>query len=276
MATARPGLGAALKDALRTFTPAVRWIILSCSAIWLIEIVLVELARPAAVVAFDVLTLDPRRVLGSGWVWQVLTFQFLHAIPSPWHVFWNMYGVFLFGRWLEERWGTRGFLTFYLTCGVGGAVLHLLLAAVGVPQAQARVLGASAGLFGVLVAVASIWPHRRILLMFIIPIELRFAALLAAVVTLLTAFSANGIAAFAHLGGMATGWLYLHHAWRLRGLLPGGDGGRAGPQRRRAQRPSLGQRVRDWRRRRRRSRFEVVEREWEDWLRDELDDETKH
>jgi membrane associated rhomboid family serine protease len=109
----------------------------------------------------------------QGQVWRFITMQFLHF--DGWHVFMNMLAVFFFGPMVERHFGSKRFLAFYLLCGAAGAVCYLLLWLIGVVVGDPSVhmLGASAGVFGILVAAAKFAPDTKVLLMFIIPIPLK-------------------------------------------------------------------------------------------------------
>ena len=135
--------------------------------------------------------------------WTAFTYMFLHA--GMWHLFGNMIGLFFFGPRLEARLGSNGFLWLYFLSGLGGAVFSLAFGP-GNP-----VIGASGAVYGILLGFALVWPRERIYIWGVLPIE---AWLLA---TLLIAFSLwsgltgtqGNIAHFAHLGGLAFGFVYL-------------------------------------------------------------------
>ncbi len=144
-------------------------------------------------------------------VWRFITFQFLHANLD--HVVFNMLSLFFFGPIVESYLGSRRFIPFYLLCGIGGAILYMLLLAghfrIGGPGVP--LVGASAGIFGVLIAAALIAPNATVLFMMIFPMPLRTLAWLfiafAVYQILLSGHNAGGEAA--HLGGAAVGWLLM-------------------------------------------------------------------
>lgn len=249
-----------LGELLYAIPPAIRWILVSCVVIWFVELMLVSFggARGAELVFRWLALIDP-----IPWLWQLVTYAFLHDPYGPLHVGINMFMLWMFGRDLEGRWGWANFLQFYLLCAVGAALCHLGMMLVLPAQANAPVVGASGAIFGLLAAYGLLFGERTILLFFVVPIKAKYAVLLFAALELMVAWNpANGVANFAHLGGMATGYLYLKHAWRLGNFSPFGwaKGRLAG-----------------MRRARRRARFEVVnEKEWDEWLERELDDETRH
>ncbi len=153
-------------------------------------------------------------------LWRFVTFQFLHAGPGPWHLLVNLIGIYFFGPLVEQLMGRGRFLAFYLTCGVGGAVGYLVMWAWSnatpvqlIVSAYVPLVGASAGLFGILVAAAVAAPNETVLVYGIIPMKLKVMAwvmLAIAVWTVLTqGHNAGGEAA--HLGGAVVGWLLVRH-----------------------------------------------------------------
>ena len=144
----------------------------------------------------------------SGQIWRFITFQFLHT--SPGHLIVNMLALYFFGPIVELQFGARRYLGFYLLCGLAGAVSFVLLAACNILGAtpDERLVGASAGIFGLLVAAAMIAPDVQIYLFLTIPISIRLLAigamgLAAYAVFALGANGANAGGEAAHLGGEA-------------------------------------------------------------------------
>jgi len=147
-------------------------------------------------------------------VWRFITFQFLHASFS--HIFFNMLALYFFGPLIEGYLGSRRYLAFYLLCGTAGAGMYLILWALGLLHAGAQtpLIGASAGIFGVLVAAAKIAPDATVMLLFPpIPMKLKVMAWIMIAIAVFTVFgngrNAGGEAA--HLGGAALGALLI---WR--------------------------------------------------------------
>jgi len=141
-------------------------------------------------------------------VWRFITFQFLHANLQ--HIFFNMLALYFFGPMVESYLGRRRFLAFYLLCGAAGAATYLVLWQLGLLEggAQTPLVGASAGIFGVLIAGAAIAPDARVMLLFPpIPMKLKLLAWvllgIAAFTVVTSGPNAGGQAA--HLGGAALG-----------------------------------------------------------------------
>jgi len=150
------------------------------------------------------------------WPWQIITYAFLHG--SLMHLLLNMYALWLFGTRLEQVWGGRRFGVYYFTCVIGAALAQLVVSEVALLQGEPAypVLGASGGVFGVLLAFGLLFPETRLLLLFPpVPIKAKWFVLGYGAVELLAGVTgtAEGVAHFAHLGGMLTGWVLLLY-WR--------------------------------------------------------------
>ena len=149
--------------------------------------------------------------------WQLVSYAFLHG--SLMHLAFNMFGLYMFGGPLEVALGRRRFLLYYFACVVAAAITQLVV--LRLANTFAPTVGASGGVLGLLLGYAMLFPHHRILLLFPpIPMPARvFAAVYAAIELALGVFaSQSGVAHFAHLGGMAGGWLLLRR-WGLRASL---------------------------------------------------------
>jgi len=150
--------------------------------------------------------------VGAGfWPWQIGTYAFLHGSFN--HLFFNMLGLWMFGGELEHVWGQKRFLQFYAASVVAAALTQLLVNAL--LGSIAPTVGASGGLFGLLLAFAMIFPNRIILLFFVIPMKAKYLVALYGLIELYQgAYVLNsGVAHFAHLGGMLGGLLTLRY-WR--------------------------------------------------------------
>ena len=140
--------------------------------------------------------------LAATW-WTAFTYMFLHA--GLFHLAMNMYTLWLFGPRLEHLWGARGFALFYVWCGLGGAVFHALFGGL------APMVGASAAIFGVMLAYAMHWPRDEIYMFGVFPMRVATLVLILGALNLVMGAQAggSGVAYFAHLGGFAFGFLYL-------------------------------------------------------------------
>jgi membrane associated rhomboid family serine protease len=154
--------------------------------------------------------LIPMKV-GSGEVWRLFTYQFLHG--GAWHLALNMLMLWMFGSELEQRWGRKFFLRYYLLCAVGGGITYCLVRWGTLTPS----VGASGAIYGVLMAYGLWFPNRIVLLAFLFPLRVRHVIVFLIFIELLQAIEATGagIAYAAHLGGMAFGYLYLR--WWTKG-----------------------------------------------------------
>lgn len=175
-------------------------------AVYLVSV----LFKPAQVFIYDWFQLDPSTSQRALQLWRLVTYQFLHDPTGIWHIFFNMFVLFMFGRILEPHLGPRRFLIFYLVCGAVGGVFYLFLTAVGFLPPLPMV-GASGSILGIIGACAVMFPQiKMIIFPIFIPISIRVAAIggavLYAFIILIGGRNAGGQAA--HLAGMATGVIY--------------------------------------------------------------------
>ena len=149
---------------------------------------------------FDWFSFQPTKVLFRPWT--LLTYMFLHG--DFWHVFMNMLVLFFFGPPLESKWGSSEFIRYYLVCGLGGVALSFLFVSYSI-------IGASAAVYGVMLAFAMTWPNAPIYVWGIFPVQAKWLVAFFVLITFTSAFggAGGGVAHFAHLGGFAAGFLYL-------------------------------------------------------------------
>jgi membrane associated rhomboid family serine protease len=143
--------------------------------------------------------------------WQIVTYAFLHGNFA--HIFFNMLGLYMFGAEVERLFGSRFYALYYFGCVVSAALCHLAVNAfMGV--APYPTVGATGGIYGLLLAFGVYFPHRRVLLLFPpVPLPARVFVLLFAALELVFGVTgtAAGVAHFAHLGGMLGGWLMIQY-----------------------------------------------------------------
>lgn len=138
----------------------------------------------------------------SFYPWQLITYQFLHAGFS--HIFWNMFALWMFGIEIEQIWGSKKFLIFYLISGIGGGLLQLLLS-----NNFGITLGASGSIYGVLIAFALFFPNRPIYIYFLFPVKAKYLIAFFVLMDLFTVGDAGMVAKLAHVGGALTGFLFI-------------------------------------------------------------------
>lgn len=147
--------------------------------------------------------------------WQIVSYAFLHGGLA--HLMFNMYGLYMFGGDVERVWGARRYLTFYFVCAIAAAIAQLVVSTLS--GAYYPTVGASGALFGLLLAFARCFPYRVVMPLFP-PIPMRapvFVMVFGALELLLgVSGTQSGVAHFAHLGGLAGGYLYLrfNRRWR--------------------------------------------------------------
>jgi len=191
--------------------PVTRALLLTCIAVFLLQQVAAE----------------PLLVYGALWPlnggpdfppfqpWQLVSYAFLHG-GFP-HLAFNMLGLYMFGSEIERLLGTRRFLTYYFVCVVGAAVAQLAVTFLGAGGAGPTV-GASGGIMGVLLAFALAYPQRKIIFLLLpIPMPAWLFVTLYGLAELFLGVTGtlSGVAHFAHLGGMAAGFLLITY-WRAR------------------------------------------------------------
>lgn len=150
--------------------------------------------------------------------WQPVSYMFVHG--GFWHIFFNMYTLFIFGTVTERIIGSRKFLIFYFVCGLAAAALHLgVMSLMG--AAAHPTVGASGAIYGVLIAYAMLFPESRMMLLFPpVVLKAKWMAVIFIVIELISGITgtAEGIAHFAHLGGALAGWLLIL-LWKHTGKL---------------------------------------------------------
>jgi membrane associated rhomboid family serine protease len=221
-------------------TPMVKRLIIITSAVFVLTYI------PEVIfgwgMPFALFALRPDDVLRRFYVWELVSYLFLHW--GFFHIIFNMFALWMFGSDLERLWGRKEFLFYYFLTGIGAGVLDVLLNALfpsGVPTAT---LGASGAIYGLLLAYGLLFPDRPIYLYLLIPIKAKWFVVIMGVIEFVSSFSApgSGVSHVAHLGGMLFGFLYLR--------------GSSLPYR-------LELRYQEWRRARLRRQFEVYARKQE-------------
>jgi len=185
-------------------TPAVKWIIWANVAVFIARVIYPRLTV--------FLGLIPEAVIEHRWIWQPVTYMFVHEGFT--HILFNMLGIWMFGVELERKWGTNFFLKYYAITGVGAAITTLIVAllpfAVTSATYGANTVGASGALYGILLAFALYYPERPILMFMLFPVPAKYFVMIIGAISFLSATSgAPHVAHAAHLGGMAFGYLYL-------------------------------------------------------------------
>ena len=158
--------------------------------------------------------LVPREALDRLHLWQFVTYMFLHQ--NFWHLFFNMFLLWMFGSEIDSQWGKRAFLRYYLFTGIGaGLVYVLLMPRIEPATAAIPLIGASGAGYGILTAYGLLYPERRVLLWFLIPIKVKWFVIGLGIFELLATRTPSSVGHLAHLGGILFGVLYLKVGDRL-------------------------------------------------------------
>jgi len=197
---------------MKNFPPVVKNLLIINCLFFVAQIIL-----PASALKFPLEAWMALYYAGSPYfrIWQLVTYMFAHASFD--HLFFNMFALWMFGRILENVWGSKRFLIYYMVCGIGAGLTQELLQLVGViPQIQS-VIGASGAVYGLLLAFAMLFPNMPMYIIPIpVPIKAKWMVIGYTVIELIEGiFSFGNVAHFAHLGGMIFGLLLILY-WRKR------------------------------------------------------------
>ncbi|MGH9554909.1 MAG: rhomboid family intramembrane serine protease [Terriglobales bacterium] len=246
------------------FTGLVRKLVLINSGVYLAMLVLGVVSFQLKGDVYQVFGLVPAKVLRSGWIWQIVTYAFLHS--GLFHLVYNMFALWMFGSELESTWGRRRFRQLYFVSLAGAALASLALALVGVLVSMGvATVGASGAAYGILATYATIFGERRIIVFPLpIPLKAKHWILFLVCISVVGALEGGGgVAHAAHLGGLLFGYLYVVFVVRR---SPGASlgGGFLG----------LRNAWYRWKRRRAGQKFEVYMRQFEEQSEEKTDPNT--
>lgn len=208
----RGGWGGGEALGLPSVTPVNKALMIACGAVWATQFLLGPVLGLMDLAPW--LGLVPVAV-AHGWLWQLVTYMFLHAPSALSHILFNLLAMWMFGGDIERLWGGRKYLSYWFICGIGAGVC---VTAVGAPRGVSLpTIGASGAIYGLILAYGTIFSERRILWNFLFPIKARTFAWIFFGIAFVSSFAqpGDGVSHLAHLGGMIVGWLYLKRAWRL-------------------------------------------------------------
>ena len=196
------GPGGGMSFGLPRLTPMVKYLLIINCAVFVLQLIFREKLE-------SLFAATGQSYIEALQVWRLITFQFLHSVQTPFHLLFNMIGLYFLGPVLERSWGSQKFLIFYLLCGAVGGLLFVTFSYLGW-MTGFYLIGASGGVLGLLVACAILFPQIRVIL-FIFPMQIRSAAILFAIFYFLTVVTggANAGGDLCHLGGMATGFIWV-------------------------------------------------------------------
>lgn len=204
--------------------PACKWLIITTVVVFILQFVSDGHGGASFIDEWFSLSADDIR---SGQIWRLLTYAFLHDQSTPWHILFNMLGLWWFGSEIEKLYGTKEFTLFYLVAAViSGTGFVLWEFAVG---AHNPVVGASGGVLAILTLYATHYPREKIYIYGIIPVEIRWIIAFYVIMDLWPVLRTlkgeplmSTTAHAAHLLGILFGWLYRRQHWQLSGWIDSG------------------------------------------------------
>lgn len=217
-------------------TPMVKKLIIINVAIWFgLQVVLESIVKQPV---SSYLSLVPANFLFDYHIWQSVTYMFLHSLQVT-HILFNMLMLWFFGSEIEQAWGSRKFLIYYLFTGVGAALIYCLGMALyayftgDTRQLMIPVVGASGALFGVMLAYGILFGDRTIYFFMLFPMKARYFVMLMGLIEfanmVTSQASGSEVAYLAHLGGLVSGFFYMMaQKWKSQGPRKGGTQGKKG------------------------------------------------
>ncbi|MEW5944629.1 MAG: rhomboid family intramembrane serine protease [bacterium] len=195
--------------------PVVRALLIANAAVFALQLVL-NFTRYGWVI-IHYFALYPESVVLKFYLWQTVTYMFLHDSSGLWHFGFNMLALWMFGTDVEERMGSSRFMEFYFFCGVGAGVFSVLFP----PAWGSYTLGASGAIYGILMAFGIYFPERIILAFMLFPMKARHFVILFGLLELFAMLTSTGggVAYFAHVGGLAFGYLFVRRQGAASGRL---------------------------------------------------------
>jgi len=225
--------------------PAIKSLLIACTAVFVFQTILRLFSPTSAATFVAYFGLVPYAVV-HGFIYQLATYIFLHG--SIWHLLFNLLFLWMFGKDLERAWGSRKFYAFFFICGIGAGVINVFVKAVlahyGVGSlVTAPTIGASGAIFGILLAMAIVFPHQQVwLIPFPVTLSMRVYVLIMGAIEFYFTLESpgDGVSHICHLGGMLAGYIYLRRGSFLY---------------------SFRNYISDWKRRRLRKKFDVYVRD---------------
>jgi membrane associated rhomboid family serine protease len=196
---------------LKGMTPVVKWLLIVNFVVFIVTNLIPDIGEKVYIYG----SVWPKSLSNSLQIWRVITYQFLHA--NVMHLVFNLLVLYFMGPFVERTWGSKAFIKFYLICGAAGGIVYTLLALLNILPVGGMV-GASGAIYGIMAALAVMYPQMKILLWGIIPMTMVRLVILLVVVSLITiAFGSNVGGEAAHLSGLGMGFLYVkYQPWIVR------------------------------------------------------------
>ncbi len=186
------------------FTKGIRALVIASTVVWILQLI-----PGIGDVTSGLCDLVPYKTFGRFEIWRLATYAFLHDTAGPFHILFNMFTLWMFGAELEEIWGTRKFVFFYVCAAVGSGLFSLIT--VFSPLLWfTPVIGASGAVLALLTVYALYFPRRQMLLFFLFPVNVVVAVAIFGALSLFGATRSWGnVSHLTHLGGIAVGFVYV-------------------------------------------------------------------
>ena len=198
-------------------TPVVKQLLIINGVVYLVGLIVEAIISPGFIANY--FGLSHVGMFENFMVWQIFTYMFIHT--QFLHLFFNLLALFMFGGELEQIWGKKLFLRYYLICGLGAGLFIALLnfylfSSMGV---SGPTIGASGAIYGILIAYGLTWPNREVLLFFVIPVKIKYLVagfgVFSFIMTIESMQGGSGnISHIGHFGGLVTGLVYI--LWRIK------------------------------------------------------------
>ncbi len=198
-------------------TPGVKALLIANVSVFALQVLAQQIRGVGLETLFG---LSPVAVIRGLFLWQLITYMFLHTTGWLGHLLLNMLMLWMFGTEVERGWGTRLFVRYYFICGIGAGITTCLFNYPFYPGSLT--IGASGAIYGVMLAYGLMFPNRQILFWFIFPMRAISFVLLCTGIQIFSLLSLqDGVAYITHLGGMLFGYLYLKRIWRVKDFFRG-------------------------------------------------------
>jgi membrane associated rhomboid family serine protease len=185
-------------------TKAVKALIIANVAIFILQV----LSRMAGSNFIELhFGLIPWRITHEFMIWQIVSYLFLHDSHQFFHIFINMFTLYMFGNDLERIWGSKRFLHYYFITGVGAGLCSYVLSVNSVTVT----IGASGAIYGLLLAYGLLYPNRLVYLYLLFPIKVKWLVIFMGALAFLSSITGSepGVSNIAHLGGLLVGYVFL-------------------------------------------------------------------
>ncbi len=195
-------------------TPMVVRIMIANGAVFFFVTVLSLVSASTARAVIQAFSLSHEGLAHQLKIWQLFTYMFLHV--DFFHILMNLFGLWMFSGDLEEQWGSRDFLRFYVFSGIGAGICIAFMNVIIYENygVSPLTMGASGALYAVLLAYGLTWPNREVLLWFVLPVKMKYLVIFFGLVEFfgslnMAAGVGGNVSHIGHLGGILTGFLYL-------------------------------------------------------------------